>query len=103
MAWRLRRRRRDDAILHPVNAVGAVRWNAAFAYLDPARSARNLTILADTLVDRVLLDGDRAVGRGDGGAASCARDTVVLARGRLRLAGDPAAQRHRPGARAAGR
>jgi choline dehydrogenase len=27
----------DDAILHPVNAVGSVRWNAAFAYLDPAR------------------------------------------------------------------
>lgn len=51
-----------DAILHPVNAVGAVRWNAAFAYLDPARGRANLTILADTLVDRVLLDGDRAAG-----------------------------------------
>jgi choline dehydrogenase len=49
------------AILHPVNAVGTVRWNAAFAYLDPVRERENLTILADTLVDRVVLDGDRAV------------------------------------------
>lgn len=51
-----------DAILHPINALGTVRWNAAFAYLDPARSRENLTILPDTLVDRVLLKGDRAVG-----------------------------------------
>jgi choline dehydrogenase len=49
-----------DAILHPVNAVGAVRWNAAFAYLDRARDA--VTVMADTLVDRVLLDGDRVIG-----------------------------------------
>jgi choline dehydrogenase len=33
--------------------VGDVRWNAAFAYLDPARMRPNLTILADTLADRV--------------------------------------------------
>jgi choline dehydrogenase len=52
----------EDTILHPVNAVGSVRWNAAFAYLDPARERENLTVLAETLVDRVLLDGDRAVG-----------------------------------------
>jgi choline dehydrogenase len=52
----------DDAILNPVNAVGEVRWNTAFAYLDPARERDNLTLFADTLVDRVLLDGERAVG-----------------------------------------
>jgi choline dehydrogenase-like flavoprotein len=46
----------------PVNAVGPVRWNAAFAYLDPARSRPNLTILGDALVDRVRLDGERATG-----------------------------------------
>lgn len=49
-----------DAILHPVNVVDGVRWNAAFAYVDPVRE--RLTVLADTLVDRVLLAGDRAVG-----------------------------------------
>jgi choline dehydrogenase len=43
----------ESAILHPVNAVGAVRWNTAFAYLDPARPRANLTVLGDTLVDRV--------------------------------------------------
>jgi choline dehydrogenase len=52
----------DDAIPHPVNADGAVRLNAAFAYLDPARRRPNLTILGDTIVDRVLMDGDRATG-----------------------------------------
>jgi choline dehydrogenase-like flavoprotein len=49
-----------DTILHPLNAVGAVRWNAAFAYVDPARSRPNLTILGDTLVDRAVHDGERA-------------------------------------------
>jgi len=52
----------DDAIIHPVNMTDeGVRWNAAFAWLDPARARDNLTIRADTLVDRVLLDGTRAV------------------------------------------
>src|SRR5512132_3537761 len=52
----------DGSILHPVNARGSVRWNTAFAYLDAARGRDNLAILAETLADRVLLDGDRAVG-----------------------------------------
>jgi choline dehydrogenase len=51
-----------DAILHTVNAVGTVRWNAAFAYVDPARGRENLTILGDTIVDRVLIEDGRAVG-----------------------------------------
>ncbi|MDP9133990.1 MAG: GMC oxidoreductase, partial [Actinomycetota bacterium] len=70
----------DDEILHPVNAVGTVRWNAAFAYLDPARSRDNLTILGDTLVDRVLLEGERAVGLATSAGDLRAR-TVVLAAG----------------------
>lgn len=69
-----------DAILHPVNAVGSVRWNAAFAYLDPARGRANLTIVADTLVDRVVLAGDRAVGVMTSAGEVLAR-TVVLAAG----------------------
>ena len=48
--------------MHEVNARGAVRWNTAFAYLDPARDRPNLDVAAGTLVDRVLLDGERAVG-----------------------------------------
>src|ERR671934_2632677 len=53
----------EDVIVHPVNMTEeGVRWTAGFAYVDPARNRENLTILADTLVDRVLLDGDRAAG-----------------------------------------
>ena len=70
----------DTAIVHPVNAVGTVRWNTAFAYLDPVRAHENLTILADTLVDRVLLEADRAIGVVTSGGEVRAR-TVVLAAG----------------------
>jgi choline dehydrogenase len=69
-----------DAIPHPVNDVGGERWNAAFAYLDPARERPNLTIHADTLVDRVLFSGERATGVAtDGGELRAER--VVLAAG----------------------
>jgi choline dehydrogenase len=70
----------DDAILHPLNAVGTVRWNAAFAYVDPARSRPNLTILADTLVDQVLHDGTRARGLATS-RGEVLGDLVVLAAG----------------------
>jgi choline dehydrogenase len=67
-----------DTIVHDVNACGDVRWNAAFAYVDPARGRPNLTILGDTLVDRIVHDGSRAsavvTSRGKLGAR-----TVVLA------------------------
>jgi choline dehydrogenase len=55
--------------------VGGVRWNAAFAYLDPVRARPNLTILADTLVDRV--EGDALVS--DRGRIRA--ETIVLAAG----------------------
>jgi choline dehydrogenase len=70
----------EDAIVHAVNTGRGVRWNAAFAYVDPARDRPNLTIAADTLVDRLLLAGERAVG-----AATSAGDleatTVVVTAG----------------------
>jgi choline dehydrogenase len=51
-----------DSIVHPVNIVDGVRWHTGFAYLDPARSRENLTVLGDTLANRVLVEDDRAVG-----------------------------------------
>jgi choline dehydrogenase-like flavoprotein len=69
----------DDAIVNPMNAVGPVRWNAAFAYLDPARDRSNLTIRADTLVDRVLLGGERAVGAATSAGELHADQIVVTA------------------------
>ena len=46
----------------PVNIVDGVRWNAAFAYLDPVRGCGNLTICGGTLVDRLLIRGGRVDG-----------------------------------------
>jgi choline dehydrogenase len=53
---------RADSIVHPVNIVDGVRWHSGFAYVDPARSRPNLTILADTLADRVILEDGRTTG-----------------------------------------
>jgi choline dehydrogenase len=61
-----------------------VRWNAAFAYLDPVRDLPNLRIIADTLVDKVMLDGTRVAGVdivGPAGATRIAADRVILAAG----------------------
>jgi choline dehydrogenase len=69
----------EHAILHPRNVVGTVRWNAAFAYLDRARARDNLSILGDTLVDRVLLEGDRAAGLVTSGGELRAGTVVVAA------------------------
>ncbi|RSO37037.1 glucose-methanol-choline oxidoreductase [Streptomyces sp. WAC 06725] len=47
----------------PLNlADGGRRVSAVAAYLDPARGRPNLTIAADTLVDRVLFEGNTATG-----------------------------------------
>jgi choline dehydrogenase len=52
----------------PVNAIGGVRMSAAMTYLAQARDRDNLTLLADTPVDRVLVENGRATGvvLGDG-------------------------------------
>ena len=57
---------------HVDGATGVSRWALTFrdgrrvstndAYLEPARSRPNLTVCGDTLVERVILDGRRAVG-----------------------------------------
>ena len=44
------------------------RWSAARAYLDDAQSRKNLTIWTDTLVERVVFEGKRAIG------VACTRD-----------------------------
>ncbi len=46
----------------PVNVDGGVRFNTAFAYLDPVRSRPGLTICGDVLVDRLLVEGGRVAG-----------------------------------------
>jgi len=68
----------------PQNRVGSVRWNAAFAYLDPARDRPNLRIQGATLVDRIELEGTRAtaiLGRTATGEQRVRAELVVLAAG----------------------
>jgi len=67
-----------------VNAVGDLRWNAAFAYVDPCRARPNLTVVPHALVDRLQLDGERATGaivRVDGSEREISADLIVLAAG----------------------
>jgi choline dehydrogenase len=67
-----------------VNAIGDVRWSAAFAYLDPARERPNLTIMPDALIDRLRFEGERATGavvRVDGGEVEVSAELIVLAAG----------------------
>jgi choline dehydrogenase len=51
------------------NSRNGVRLSSAVTYLNPVRNRPNLTVLGDTLVERILLDAKRAVGvatvRGD--------------------------------------
>jgi len=65
----------------PVNVVDDTRWNTAFAYLDPARPRPNLTVLADTTVDRIALDGTRATGAVTAAGERVDADVVVLTAG----------------------
>jgi choline dehydrogenase len=65
----------------PANVVDGTRWNASFAYLDPARGRSNLAIVPDTLVDRVELDGTRAVGVLTADGRRFHGSTVVLTAG----------------------
>jgi choline dehydrogenase-like flavoprotein len=66
--------------LGPFNVREGVRWNAAFAYLDPARGRPNLTVLADRLVGRVVTRRGRALGLSVDGEELRA-DQVIIAAG----------------------
>ena len=46
----------------PRNVAEGVRMSGAFTYLQPARARPNLTVMTDTLTDRVLFAGRRAIG-----------------------------------------
>jgi len=68
----------------PLNVVDGVRFNSAFAFLDPVRDSPNLSVIADALVDRVLIEGDRVTGltvQTSDGAVEVRADRVVLAAG----------------------
>ena len=65
----------------PQNVAGGVRMSAPFTYLPDARRRANLEILADALVDRVVLERGRAVGIRTTSGDVHRADEVVLASG----------------------
>ncbi len=73
----------DSFGLESVNIVNRVRWNTAFAYLDPLRNNKNLTIIDKTLVDRVseTATGAIVLGWRDGQRIEVTAENVVLSAG----------------------
>lgn len=47
--------------LNPVNIRAGLRMNTAFAWLDPVRDNSRLTVVGDTIVDRLVVSGDRVI------------------------------------------
>jgi choline dehydrogenase len=73
-----------------LNAVDGLRWNAAFGYLDTARSRPNLTILSGATVDRLTVRDGRVHGVDidvDGRRETLVADSYLLSCGTL---GSPA-------------
>lgn len=68
-----------------VNVADGIRWNAAFAFLDPIRGNPSLTILDRTLVDRLRFRGSSAEAlvcrSASGDAFEVSSETFVLAAG----------------------
>jgi choline dehydrogenase len=66
----------------PMNQIKGIRQSTALTYLAQARCRPNLTIQSDALVDRILFDGDRAVGvQLVGSAKKLSAERVVLSAG----------------------
>ena len=70
----------------PANVAGGVRWNAAFAYVDPARERPNLQVRGSALVDRVAVADGRVAGVLLADGAHVEARIVVLAAGAYQTA-----------------
>jgi choline dehydrogenase len=71
-----------DVATGPWNIRDGVRWNAAFAYLEPARSRSNLTIHANAHAERVVIENGRAAGAVVDGETIDA-DVVIVSAGAI--------------------
>lgn len=72
------------ASIAAVNVQDGIRWNAAFAYLDPVRSNKRLTIAGNVTVDRVRAQSGRATAVdviGPNGPATIEAGRVVVCAG----------------------
>jgi choline dehydrogenase len=69
---------------YAINSLDGRRVSANDAYLEPARGRNNLAIFGDTQVEKVLFDGDRAVGlrvRDRDGVRNLGGGTILLCAG----------------------
>jgi len=66
----------------PYNIRNGIRWNAAFAYLEPARGRPNLTIRAGAHTERVVFRDERAIGAIVDGE-NVEADLIVLSAGAI--------------------
>ena len=76
----------DGFGIHQVTQKNGRRWSTAMGYLRPAMNRKNLTVMTDAPVARVLLDGRRAVGvelGGEGARRIRARREVILSLGAI--------------------
>ena len=70
--------------LYHANIRDSMRFNAAFAFLDPVRELSNLTILSETITDRLVFEDNKATGlvcRAQGETLMLTADTYVLSAG----------------------
>jgi len=66
----------------PRNVAAGIRQSAALTYLNPARDRTNCTIRSKVLIDRVIFDGQRAIGVSLNGSTEIIQaDRVILAAG----------------------
>jgi choline dehydrogenase len=68
----------------PCNIWNGIRWNSAFAYLDPVRARGNLTIAGNVLADKLLVERGHITGVhviGPDGAQTVRAGRVVVAAG----------------------
>ncbi len=71
----------------PSNSIAGVRRNAAVQYLEPLEHRRNLSIIPETTVSRVLFEGRRAIGvecQSDRGYERLYAEEVVLCSGAIK-------------------
>jgi choline dehydrogenase len=71
----------------PVNNVDGIRMNTAITYLDTVRERSNLSVRDRTLVLRVLLDGNKAIGveiKRDGNISQITAGEVIISAGAIR-------------------
>jgi choline dehydrogenase-like flavoprotein len=73
----------EDAAAVPLTRRDGRRVSAADAYLEPARGREGLRVIADVHVDRVVLDGRRAIGLLTADGRHLEADRVVVSAGAI--------------------